>query len=191
MDSGSFLRAASDRNRIALADVLCEKLISTAKNLKQVDDYFSKPICDRRGSCSDVIGAILLSTSAAQDLAAKPKDKVNGKEVKNKLCIAIASDMLQDTPGLTKTSVLNSRQVALTATTLEKAKGLGAAAARAAGVKFTSEVETRVVMVGIGSGPNPIALDRNSFLLAYWEGFFTQSGVKQANQNQSINQACA
>ena len=191
MDTGSFLRAASVRSRTDLANVICDKLIGTAKSLKQVDDYFSTSPCDRGDMCSDVIGAIFRATSIAADLAAKPRGKLNGREVKNKLCIAIASDMIHESAGVTKTSVLNSRQVALTATTLEKARGLGAAAARAAGVKFSSDIETRVVMVGIGSGPKPIPLERNSFLLAYWEGFFTQAGVKQANQNQSINQACA
>jgi hypothetical protein len=46
-------------------------------------------------------------------------------------------------------------------------------------------------MIGIGSGPNPIALERNSFLLAYWEGFWTYSGVKISNQSRSLNQACS
>jgi hypothetical protein len=99
--------------------------------------------------------------------------------------------MLNESPGVSRKSVLNSEHIALTATTLEKAKAAGISAAKLVGIKFPAEVETRVVMVGIGTGQSPLPLDRNSFLLAYWEGFFTQSGVKQTDQAQSLNQACS
>jgi hypothetical protein len=177
INKGSFLKSTDPSNKAVLAGAICERLISIAKSLKQADDYFSKPVCDLRAVCSD--------------LALQKKDKVNGKEVKNKLCIAIASDMLNESPGVSTTSVLNSKRVALSATSPEKAKESGAAASRAVGVQFHPEVSTRVVMVGIGSGPKPLPLDRNSYLLAYWEGFFTQSGVKQTDQAQSLNQACS
>ena len=65
------------------------------------------------------------------------------------------------------------------------------AAAKAVGIAFPSDIATRAVMVGIGSGPKPLALERNSFLLSYWEGFWTASGVKETNQAQSLNKACS
>jgi len=191
MKTGSLIKNASATKKNILADAICERVLSISKGLKQADAYFSKPACDPKAVCSDVAGAIYRATNLAADLAAQKKDKVNGNEVKNKLCIAIASDMLNESPGVSKTSNLNSEHIARNAATLEEAKNAGAAAARAVGIKFPSEVATRVVMVGIGSGPDPLPLNRNSFLLAYWEGFFTQTGVKETDQAQSINQACA
>ena len=191
INKGQFLRSTDDKNKIVLAGAICERVLAMANSLKLADDYFAKPVCARNAVCSDIAGAIYRATNIAADLATQTKEQVNGKEVKPKLCIAIASDMLNESPGVSTTSVLNSKHAALTAKTLEQAKTDGASAAKAVGIKFSPEVSTRVVMVGIGSGPKPIPLDRNSFLLAYWEGFFTQAGVKQTDQAQSINQACA
>jgi hypothetical protein len=107
------------------------------------------------------------------------------------LCVAIASDMLNESPGVSTISILDSKHVAKTATSLESAKATGAKAARSVGIKFPSDVSIRVVIVGIGTGQNPLPLDRNSYLLAYWEGFLTESGVRQTDQAQSLNQACS
>jgi len=186
-----FLRNTDASNKNVLASAICERVISAAKGMSQANSYFSKPICDPNAVCSDIAGAIFRATNMAADLALADRDTVNGRPVKNKLCIAIASDMLNESPGVSRTSVLNSKHIALTATTLEKAKAAGMSAARSVGIKFPTEIETRVVMVGIGTGQNPLPLDRNSYLLAYWEGFFTQSGVKQTDQAQSLNQACS
>lgn len=184
---GQFLRSTDSSNQAVLASALCERLISVAKSLKQADDYFAKPVCDPRAVCSDIAGAIYRSSSLAADLGGQS----TGTDSRNQLCIAIASDMLNESPGVSTTSILNSKHSALKASTLEKARATGVAAARTVGIRFPSNVSTRVVMVGIGTGQNPLPLDRNSFLLAYWEGFFTQSGVKQTDQAQSLNQACS
>jgi hypothetical protein len=191
INKGSFLRNTDQQKKNVLASAVCERVISVAKSMNQANSYFSNPACDPRAICSDIAGAIYRATNMATDLANAGRDTVNGRQVKNKLCIAIASDMLNESPGVSRTSVLNSKHIALTADTLEKANTAGMAAAKSVGIKFTSEVETRVVMVGIGTGQNPLPLDRNSYLLAYWEGFFTQSGVKQTDQAQSLNQACS
>jgi hypothetical protein len=191
INKGSFLRNTDEQNKLVLSDAICDKIISISKNLKQADEYFSKPLCDKKAICSDVAGAIYRSTNLAADLALQKRDRVNGKEVKPKLCIAIASDMLNESPGMSQTSTLNSKRIAITATSLADAKSAGIAAAKSVGITFPSDVAVRAVMVGIGSGPNPIALDRNSYLLAYWEGFWTASGVKETNQAQSLNQACS
>ena len=180
---GQFLKSTDPSNQAVLASAICERVISIAKSLKQADEYFARPVCDPRAVCSDIAGAIYRATSLAADLG--------GTNNGNKLCIAIASDMLNESPGVSTSSILNSKHVALTATSLESAKVTGAKAAQSVGIKFPSDVSTKVVMVGIGTGQNPLPLDRNSFLLAYWEGFFTQSGVKQTDQAQSLNQACS
>ena len=191
INKGTFLRNTDESNKLVLSDAICGKIISIAKNLKQADDYFSKPVCDKNAVCSDIAGAIYRSTNLAADLASQKRDRVNGKEVFPRLCIAIASDMLNESPGMSQTSKLNSKRIATTAASLSDAKSAGAAAAKSVGISFPSNVAVRAVMVGIGSGPNPIALDRNSFLLSYWEGFWTASGVKETNQAQSLNQACS
>lgn len=191
INRGSFLRNTDQQNKNVLASAICERVISVAKSMNQANSYFSNPVCDPSAICSDIAGAIYRATNLAADLAGTDRDTVNGRPVKNKLCIAIASDMLNESPGVSRTSVLRSKHIAITARTLENASAAGMAAAKSVGIKFTSEVETRVVMVGIGTGQNPLPLDRNSYLLAYWEGFFTQSGVKQTDQAQSLNQACS
>jgi hypothetical protein len=191
INKGSFLRNTDEQNKLVLSDAICGKIISIAKNLKQADDYFSKPVCDKRAICSDIAGAIYRSTNLAADLASQKRDTVNGKDVAPRLCIAIASDMLNESPGMSPTSKLNSKRIAMTATSLAKAKSAGIDAAKSVGISFPADVAVRAVMVGIGSGPNPIALDRNSYLLSYWEGFWTASGVKETNQAQSLNQACS
>ena len=166
INKGQFLSSTDEKNKTVLAGAICERVISIAKSLKQADDYFSKPVCDPKAVCSDIAGAVYRATSLAADLASQKPDLVNGKEVKSKLCIAIASDMLNESPGMSSSSVLNSKQVALKAATEAKAKESGMAAAKAVGIKFPAEISTRVVMVGIGTGSNPIALERNSYLLS-------------------------
>jgi len=183
INKGSFLRNTDASSKAVLASAVCERVITIAKSLKQADEYFATPVCDPRAVCSDIAGAIYRATSLAADLG--------GANNGNKLCIAIASDMLNESPGVSTTSNLNSKHIALRASSLEQARATGAAAAKTVGIKFRSDVSTKVVMVGIGTGQNPLPLDRNSFLLAYWEGFFTQSGVKQTDQAQSLNQACS
>ena len=177
-------RAKADQKKLILG-VICEKFIKIATNLQLADAYFSQPTCKKGDICSDITGAIYRSTSLAEDLA-RTSDKI-----KPALCIAIASDMLHESKGMLKSSSLNSKNIAETAATLKIAQDLGSMAAESVGVKFPTSITTRVVMVGIGSGPTPIALERNSFLLAYWKGFWTSAGVKVSNQAKSLNQACS
>lgn len=191
INKGPFLRSTDEQNKNTLAIEMCTRLIGITKSLKAADEYFSKPICDKRAVCSDIAGAIYRSTNLAADLAAQRPEKTSGKVEKSELCIAIASDMLNESPGMTSSSILNSKRIALTASTLKEARNAGIEAANAVGINFPANISTRAVMVGIGSGPNPIALERNSFLLAYWQGFWTAAGVKQTNLAQSLNQACS
>ena len=189
INKGPFLKNTDASNQAVLASAVCERIISIAKSLKQADDYFATPVCDPSAVCSDVAGAIYRASSLAADLAGA--NNGNNPNNRNNLCIAIASDMLNESPGVSTTSILNSKHVAKTATSLESAKATGVRAAQSVGIRFPSNVSIRVVIVGIGTGQNPLPLDRNSYLLAYWEGFLTQSGVRQTDQAQSLNQTCS
>lgn len=180
-----FLQKAKVKQKKLILGVMCEKLLKIAKNLQSADTYFSKPTCKKEDVCSDITGAIYRATSLAEDLAR------TSNKVKPALCIAIASDMLHESKGMSKSSSLNSKKIAETAATIKIAEDLGSTAAESVGIKFPTSITTRVVMVGIGSGPTPIALERNSFLLAYWKGFWTAAGVKVSNQAKSLNQACS
>jgi hypothetical protein len=180
-----FLQRAKTEQKKIILGAMCEKLIKIAQNLQSADTYFSKLNCKKNEICSDITGAIYRSTSLAEDLARTSND------LKPALCIAVASDMLHESKGMLKSSDLNSKYIAETAATTKIAKDIGSKAAASVGIKFPTSITTRVVMVGIGSGPTPIALERNSFLLAYWEGFWTSAGVKVSNQARSLNQACS
>ena len=187
MNKGTFLRNTDNRNKMTLASVICEKIIKISKNLKSADEYFSQPACDKNAICSDVAGAIYRASSLAADL----ENLQRNERTKNSLCVAIASDMLNEYPGMSSGSLLNSKKIALNAKSIEEATAAGYKAAKSIGIKFSPSVNTKAVMVGIGSGPNPIALERNSYLLAYWQGFWSASGIKESNQAQSLNQACS
>jgi hypothetical protein len=49
----------------------------------------------------------------------------------------------------------------------------------------------RISILGQGTGPRPIPLEKNSTLSAYWQGFWEFAGVKNSNQVRSLDQACS
>ena len=165
------------------ARVFCSTLITFAKRLNATDSYLMHPTCGNSKSCSDIAGAILRISYAAVDAY-----QVNRQA---KFCVAIASDMLNNYPGMAPTSVLNSQMVALTASTQEQAKIRGSEAARAVGVIFPKGMKVRVSTMGQGSGANPLPLEKNSMLTAYWQGFWEASGITASNQVRSLDQACS
>jgi hypothetical protein len=165
------------------AKTVCGLVISFAKRLLAADQYFANPVCGSTKACSDIAGAILRTTYSASDL--------RETNTNSKLCIAIASDMLNYSPGMSDSSSLNSRRVAMTAKTPNEAKLIGMQAAELAGIKFPTGMSVRVSVLGQGTGPKPIPLDRNSTLSAYWQGFWEASGIKSSDQVRSLNQACS
>lgn len=186
MKNKTWIKNLNTEIQTELSVKLCKKLIDIATKYNKVDTFLTSPICEDSDRCSDVAGAILKSTSYASDLLAKSKSTS-----KPELCIAIASDMLNDSVGITRKSSLDSEYHALNAKSEQDARSMGANAARSVGVYFPKGVKTKVVMVGLGSGPNPIPLNRSSHLVAYWNGFFSAAGINQSSQSQSINRACA
>lgn len=165
------------------ARVFCSTLINFAKRLNKADSYLIHPTCGNSKSCSDIAGAILRTSYAAVDTY-----QVNHSA---KLCVAIASDMLNNYPGMSPSSPLNSQMIALTAPALEQAKLKGSEAARAVGIKFPKGMKIRVSIMGQGSGPNPLPLEKNSMLSAYWQGFWEASGISSSSQVRSLDQACS
>jgi len=178
-------------NQKQIATAVCRISITIGKRILQVDNYFKNPKCAINSSnsprtCSDIIGAILQATSAASDLV--NDDSHNGSK---KFCIAIASDMLNKSPGVSPNSPLDSKNVAMKATSTKDARALGSKAAELANVKFPRGVEIRVSILGQGTGPNPLPLDKNSNLAAYWDGFWESAGVKGSNSVRSLDEACS
>jgi len=165
------------------AKTICGLVISIAKRLQLADKYFENPECGSTRACSDIVGAILRATYSASDLYVE--------NPKSKLCLAIASDMLHFSPGMSESSPLNSRKVVMKAKSANEAKLIGAQAARLVGIKFPGGMPVRVTVLGQGSGPEPIPLEKNSILTAYWQGFWEASGVKNSNQVRSLDQACS
>lgn len=183
--NSQFMNDLDQTSKLSSAKVICGLIIDISKRLQAADTYFLNPKCITiKNSCSDIVGAILNTTYAANDLYSK--------NVKSKLCIAIASDMLNNFPGMAENSPLNTRKIVLASTTTgEVAKSLGRQAAEQTGVKYPAQMLVRIYVLGQGTGPNPIPLDKNSILTAYWKGFWDASGIASTNQIRSLDQACS
>ena len=179
-------------NKKEIATAVCRMSITVGKRILQVDNYFKNPKCEVNSSstprtCSDIIGAIYLATSAASDLVSED----DSDERSSSYCIAIASDMLNKSPGVSPNSPLDSKNVAMKATSTKDARALGSKAANLADVKFPKGLKIRVSILGQGTGPKPLPLDKNSYLAAYWDGFWESSGVKDSNSVRSLDEACS
>lgn len=180
---GKFMRDLSAQEKGDSAATLCDLAIGIANRLLAVDAYFEKPDCGAKGACSDVVGALLSMSYAASDLFEKSP--------KSRLCIAIASDMLNNVPNLKNDSLLNSKRVAETSKSIEEAKEKGSTAAQLVGITFSKNQAIRVFVLGQGSGKKPLALEKNAMLTAYWQGFFESAGIKNSRPSPSLDQACS
>lgn len=183
--NSQFMNDLDQTSKLSSARVICSLIIEISKRLATADNYFSNPKCvSIQNSCSDIIGAILSTTYAANDLYTQGD--------RSKLCVAIASDMLNNFPGMAKNSALNTRKIVLAnTTTAEMAKSFGRQAAEQSGVKFPAQLPVRIFVLGQGTGPKPIPLDRNSILTEYWNGFWAATGISSSNQIRSLDQACS
>ena len=183
--TGRFMNDLDQVSKSASAKVICSLTIAIAKRLQVADTFFANPNCVAvNNSCSDIVGAILNTTYAASD--------VFTQDPKSKLCVAIASDMLNNYPGMSATSPLNTRKVVLDAkTTSELAYSKGRQAAEQSGVRYPPRMAIRVFVLGQGTGPNPIPLDKNFLLTSYWKGFWDASGISSSSQVRSLDQACS
>lgn len=181
--TASYMNDLNSVSKNSAAGTICGLTISISNRIIAADKYFEESECTDQHSCSDIVGAILRTTYSAQDLSTLSP--------KSKMCIAIASDMLNNYPGISSMSSLNSRRVALESSSQGEAKSEGKTAAEETGIKFPAGMAVRVSVLGQGTGSKPIPLDRNGILSAYWSGFWESAGIKVSNQTRSFDRACS
>ena len=97
--------------------------------------------------------------------------------------------MLNNYPGISKTSPWNTLQAIKASKSTEDAENLGRTVAEEASIKFTSKVKVRVEVIGQGASKN-FPRELRSKLDAYWNGFWSSAGVQGSAQQASLDQAC-
>jgi len=185
-----FIRDLGADKHKKLSETVCDITTRIAQNLMNVDDYVQGKRCPGDGKpCSDIFGALSRIEASAKDLVSSEGKGFDG--TRPALCVAIASDMLHNDGGMKRESALNSRQIALTAETVDAAREKGKLAAQQVGLKFpdSSELSIRLYVLGMGSGPNPIPRDRMAYLDAYWQGVWSEAGI-EAGSTKSLDKAC-
>ena len=179
--NGNFMDNVSDSLRTEAAREVCGVVAKLTKGIADADLLFESPC--QNTSCSDVVGAVRRAAAVADDLA-----RAERKETP-KLCIAIASDMLNHSPGLSQGSPWHTLQAIKRAASPADAEVLGRTVAEQASIRFPSRVKVRVDVIGQGASKNfPRELTAN--LDAYWKGFWTAVGVPASSQKTSLDQAC-
>lgn len=180
LGNSQYFGRSSDGEKREVARAICDIGIEIGKRLQAIDDSLDKPTCDNSGKCSDIVGALSNAVAATKDMGASPS-----------VCVAIASDMLNNSPGMSTDSPLNSRRIAMQSTSVQVASEQGRLAAEMASIKFPRRASVRIVVLGMGTGPNPLPREKNAMLQAYWDGFWQASGIKKAQLGTSLDRACS
>jgi hypothetical protein len=181
---GNFMDNVTPSIRMEASKEVCSVITKLIRGINLADEVFESDQCGQK-ACSDVIGAVQRAQAVAVDLT---KGRViNG--TKPKLCLAIASDMLNNYPGISKTSPWNTIQAIKNSRSTEDAENLGRTVAEEASIKFTSKVKVRVEVIGQGASKN-FPRELRSKLDAYWNGFWNSAGVQGSAQQASLDQAC-
>jgi hypothetical protein len=178
---GSFMSNVKPYSKVSEASRdICKIVLKMAKGISEANLLFTDYKC--RGKCSDVVGA-------AQRAQSVVSDEVRGTSGTAKICIAIASDMLNvrnklsvGSPWLTTSAIKASK-------TITEAESKGRQVAEEASIKFNSRAKIRVEVIGQG-GSADFPPDLRAKLDAYWNGFWTASGIKSQSQQASLDQAC-
>lgn len=178
----NFMDNVSAGLRSEASKEVCNIIVKLTKGINEADRLFSSPNCGK-GSCSDVVGAVQRAAAVSADLG---RDAKKGNP---KLCIAIASDMLNHYPGISQSSPWNTMQAIKKVASPADAERLGSTVARDASVSFTSKVKVRVDVIGQGASTN-FPRELRSKLDAYWNGFWSAAGVPVRSQKASLDQAC-
>ena len=179
LKQGLFMDNVTPSIRTQATKEVCTIINKLSNGIKKADAIFlTSPKC-KKGGCSDVVGAVRVAAAVARDLS---------KGKKAKLCIAIASDMLNNSPKITKTGPWNTFYAIKNSATLLDAQKNGEIVASQSGILFSSKVKIRVEVIGQGGGTkfNP---ELTSKLDAYWNGFWKAVGL-QNRQQTSLDQAC-
>lgn len=178
---GNFMDNVSQGIRAEAAKEVCGVILKLAKGITSADLLFSTP-CEN-ASCSDVVGAVQRAAAVAEDLARAQR------QTTPRLCIAIASDMLNHYPGVSQGSPWHTLQAIKKASSTSDAEALGRTVAEQASIKFSSRVKVRVDVIGQGASKS-FPRELRAKLDAYWKGFWTAAGVPGSSQKSSLDQAC-
>ena len=178
LKQGLFMDNVTPSIRTQATKEICTIINKLSNGLKKADAVFlTNSKC--KAPCSDVVGAVKVAAAVARDLS-------KGKNAK--LCIAIASDMLNNSPQITKTGPWHTLYAIKNSATLLDAERNGESVASQSGILFSSKVKIRVDVIGQGGGSN-FNPELTSKLDAYWNGFWKTVGL-QNRQQSSLDQAC-
>lgn len=181
---GNFMDNVTPAIRTEASKEVCAVITKLIKGISLADEIFKSDKCGKK-ACSDVIGAVQRAQAVAVDLT--KGRSLNGK--KPKLCLAIASDMLNNYPGISKTSPWFTIQAIKSSNSTTDAENLGRTVAEEASIRFTSRVKVRVEVIGQGASKN-FPRELRSKLDAYWGGFWKSAGIQASAQQASLDQAC-
>ena len=180
---GNFMKNVSKELRAEAAKDTCSIVLKLINGIKSADKLFENYNCDNK-ACSDVVGAVKRSAAVAADLA-----RTSTPKSPQKLCIAIASDMLNAYPGMAANSVWNTGNAVKKSATTAAAESLGRQVAEEASIKFSQKVQLRVEVIGQGASSS-FPRELTAKLDSYWRGFWTAAGIKTSGQKASLDQAC-
>jgi hypothetical protein len=181
--AGNWMKNVSKELRAEAAKDTCSIILKLINGIKSADKLFENYNCDNK-ACSDVVGAVKRSAAVAADLA-----RTSTAKSPQKLCIAIASDMLNAYPGMAANSVWNTGNAVKKSATTAAAESLGRQVAEEASIKFSQRVQLRVEVIGQGASSG-FPRELTAKLDSYWRGFWTAAGIKTSGQKASLDQAC-
>jgi hypothetical protein len=181
---GNFMKNVPAALRSDASKETCKIITKLLTGIKSADELFKTNSCVKNAACSDVVGAVKRTVALAADLAKQSTPKSVPK-----LCIAIASDMLNAYPGMSATSAWNTSNVVRKSANNSGAEALGRQVAEEAAIKFSSKVNLRVEVIGQGASQG-FPRELTSKLDSYWGGFWSAAGVKSSAQRASLDQAC-
>lgn len=188
LKKNNYLKSVDPKLISDSSNTICIVSSRITDNLIALDKYFAKPSCGVSTKyCSDVFGALLKANRNANDVAKLYK---KGKsENPPSMCIAVASDMLNYGANVTSSPILNTELIVKNSKSEVEATEKGKEAASKVGLNFPTALKVRVEILGQGSGRNPLPLDKNSLLDAYWKGVWDKSGV--VSSSNSLDKACS
>ena len=181
--AGNWMKNVSKELRAEAAKDTCSIVLKLINGIKSADKLFENYNCNNK-ACSDVVGAVKRSAAVAADLA-----RTSTPKSPQKLCIAIASDMLNAYPGMAANSVWNTGNAVKKSATTAAAESLGRQVAEEASIKFSQRVQLRVEVIGQGASSG-FPRELTAKLDSYWRGFWTATGITASGQKASLDQAC-
>ena len=177
--NNEFMGNYEKSRKLYAAKTVCEIVSKISVKLIEADKFFTISNCPGSARCSDVIGALHRAAASAAE--------AYDKDPKSRLCIAIASDMVNNNSRIDRNGSQNTKEVVMNAVSLEDAIAHGKKAATTADVKFPPRM-IKVSVIGQGSGG--IKPDKQQILSAYWKGFWSASGVSSDRNVAALTEAC-